>query len=241
MASNLVGPICIGQHSVCILRVAALDTDCSPLQGTNGGIVTLGLVSLTADPEVREGRRFEPTNGCGDTAWIFEEEDRVLRYSLSGELTYHDLELKQMLFGGTLINGAAGGPFVGKVAGYAERDYSDTAARNGVYLEVIVRAASAVSGDCAVGATTTAYAVGYIFGKAKLRPGTRTFENAESVVTFEGVSTSNPNLFNGPWNDYPLTGYIPKSPVVEAHYSQSQYATIAATASCGFLNLPASS
>jgi hypothetical protein len=242
MATNLAGGICLGQHSVCLLRAAALDTDCSPMGGADQAIVTLGIITLTAAFEYEDGRVFEPKNGCGTIGWTYEEADKIKRINLTGELLYHDWEMKQLLFGGSTITGhATASAFPGKIIGYNVPNF-DATPNNGVYLEVIVRNVGAGVGDCA-GSGTAAfpYAAGYIFGKAKLTPGDRTFEDAEAPVAFQGKVSGNPNLFNGPWNDYPGTGYIANSPMVEVAYGRTEYDAIAATAGCGYKALPAAS
>lgn len=242
MATNLVGDVCIGQHSLCLLRVSALDTDCSPLGGADSGIVSLGMVSMSATAEVEEGRRIEPKNGCGQISYTYSEQDVIKRYTISGEMNYHDIELKRTLFGGTLIVGhATNSDFPGENIGFAERHHTSTQVYNGVYLEVIVKAASATAGDCAGAAANLPYAVGYIFGRAKLRPGDRTFDENNSVFSFTGTAEGNPNLFNGPWNDYPGVGYTPNSPVVEVQYSLAEYQAMLAVARCGYQTLPAAS
>jgi hypothetical protein len=60
-------------------------------------------------------------------------------------------------------------------------------------------------------------------------------------VPCTGRATSNPALFNGPWNDWVGDGYIPNSPSVEVQYSRAEYEAIAAVARCGFQTLPAAS
>jgi len=241
MATNLAGDVCIGQHSVCLLRVAALAADCSPAGGADSGIVSVGLVTLTATPDVQEGRVFEPVNGCGSPLWTYEEADVIKRYNLTGEIGYHDLEMKYLLFGGRLITGhASASDFPNKTIGHAVPHFTD-AATNGVYLEAIVRNVSAESGECSADGEDVPYATGYIFGKAKLTPGDMTLESAEQNVTFTGRATGNPSLYNGPWNDYPGSEYIPNSPKIEIQYSRAEYDAIAAVARCGFQTLPAAS
>lgn len=241
MATNLAGRICIGELNACLVRMASLDADCSPLGGTSGGIVTAGLVDMTADPDIEQGARFEPKNGCGTTMFVREEEDRVKRYNLSGNFIFHDWEMMAMAFGGGTILGEAGGLYSGEVIGYYDRLYN-SAKRNGVYLEVIVETAREGQGDCSVGGDTDAPSyVGHIFGKAKLVPGSKAFGNDVQNLAFTGVASNNPSLFNGPWNDYPGVGYIPNTAHLEVGYSQAQFDAILATAGCGYRDLPAGS
>lgn len=245
MASNLAGGgVCIGQHSACILRAAKLATDCSPLGGADSGIVSNGIATITASADVQDAVVFEPLNGCGDIAFTYEKPARVRRRNLTGELIFHDFEMMELLFGGHLILGNSGSDFATDVIGWAEADITDPDP-NPVYLEVIVRTAARGAGECSTGGVETPYAVGHIFGKARLTPGDRTFENDVANVAFTGVSTSNPALFDGPWNDWPgLTNgspYIPNSPWVQASYSRAEYDAIADLAGCGYLTLAAAS
>lgn len=240
MASNLAGDICLGQFNACLFRVALLDDDCTPIGGTDSGIVTPGIVSLTATPDVEEGTVFEPKTGCGSIAWTYEEPDRVKRYNLSGQFIYIDFEMDQMLFGGSLVTGRGGGPFSGEVIGHAEPNFRDTPAPN-VYLEVITQTSGAGVGDCVTSGAAFPTHIGYIFGKVRMTPGEKTFENGEYTVNLTGKATNNPNLFDGPWNDYPGAGYIPNSPLIKVGYSREEYEAIEAVARCGFQTLPAGS
>ena len=233
--------VCVGQRNVCLLRAARLDTDCSPMGGADQGIVTIGLVTMTASPEIEEGTVFEPKNGCGQIAFSVADQDIIKRYNLTGEILFHDIEMMYVLFGGTLIGGTAlySPSMVGKNVGWAAPG-PNSAASNGVYLEVITQNVTEGAGDCSTGSTFPAY-TGHIFGKAKLVPGDRTFENDVANVSFTGKAFQNPALFNGPWNDYKGLGYIPTSPYVTVYYTQADYNTILATAGCGFVSLPTAS
>ena len=240
MSTNLAGGVNIGSLQACILRVAALDSDCTPTGGVNGGIVTAALVTLTADPDIEEGTLYEQKNGCGDFLFTYEKDDVIKRYNLSGELGYHDAELGALLFGGSTLLGKAGGDFAGKVIGYADRLYT-AAQRNGVYLEVITTAIAEGAGSCTVAGSETPYAIGHVFSKAKLVPGSKDFGDDITRVTFSGKSTNNPNLYNGPWNDYPGAGYAPNAPYFYVGYSRDEYDAIAAAIAPGYVNLPSGS
>lgn len=240
MASNLASTINIGVHSACIVRMAKLDTDCSPLQGADQGIITAGLVTLTASPVVEEGSQIEPKLACGDYGFRVEKTDRIKRYDLSGEFLFHDHEAMLMMFGGSTIVAKAATPYVGKVIGHAMPSTDDGIATVGVYLEVIQLVAYQDLGECA--ATTTApYAMGTIFGRTRFVPGDATFTEEAASVTFTAKASENPNLFDGPWNDYPGSTYIPRSPKVEVLYSKTQYDAIATLARAGYQTLPTAS
>lgn len=240
MASNLPGAINVGQLNACVVRVAKLDTDCSPLGDTNSGYVTAGLVTMTATPDIEEGTEFEPKTACGSIAFTYADPDRIKRYNLTGEFVFFDVEGAEILFGGTVITGAAGGTYDGQNIGWAAPDYN-AAASNGVYLEVITQQIGEGAGDCSGSAAAFAPFVGHIFGKVRLVPGERTFENDVARLAFTGKATSNPELYDGPWNDYPGSGYIPNSPYVQIGYDSTEYATILASVAPGYQDLPAAS
>lgn len=242
MATNLAGGgVCIGELNACVLRVAALDSDCGPTGGADTGIVTAALATLTADPDIEQGQVFEPKNGCGQIVYTFRQEDRIKRYNISGELLFFDYEMMALMFGGSTILGRAGGSFSGKVIGYADRLYN-AASRNGIYMEVIRQVVTPNSSDCVQTAgVATPAAVGHIFGKCRIVPGSMKFENDVARVTFSGYAENNNWLTNGPWNDYPGVAYVPNAPHVEVMYSQSEYNAILAVVGCGYQALPAGS
>ena len=233
MASALPGDICVGQHSVCLLRAAQLGPDCVPTRGADSGIITPGIITATATPEYIDGASFEPLTGCGDIAWTFETRDRIRRYTLSGELTYFDHEAMSLLFGGQLIVGASGTAFANDNIGWASPWYTDDDPDD-VYLEFITKTAGAGVGQCAPAEDPFPAYVGHIFPKATLNPGDRTFEFDAATLTFDGFSVANPNIGTGPWGDFPGTGGIPSTGYVQVSYSADEYAEMLELASCGF-------
>ncbi|MCD6056566.1 MAG: hypothetical protein K0R44_38 [Thermomicrobiales bacterium] len=245
MASNLAGNgVCIGAHDACLIRAAKLDPDCSPKGGADSGIITAGIVTMTASPDIEEGQLYEPKTGCGTVGFTVEKPSRTKRVNLTGELLFHDEELMEVLFGGKLILGGALSDFNTDVIGWAEQNITE-ADPSPIYLEIITRMSAQGAGECSVGGVMQPYAQGHIFGKARLTLGDETFENDVRNLTFTGVSVGNPALFNGPWNDWPgITAgspYIPNSPRVKVKYSQAEYNDIAALAGCGYRTLPAAS
>ena len=240
MTTNLAGGINLGQLNACVVRAARLNANCVPTGGVNGGIVTAGFMTLTAEPDVEEGQVFEPKNGCGALLYTYEDETRIKRYNLSGEIGLFDYEMMALLFGGSVVLGKAAGAYAGKVIGYADKAYTATPG-NGVYLEVIVQNVQPGGGACISTSAVAPVATGYIFGRAKLYPGTQNFENDVKRVTFTGKANANQNLFDGPWNDYPGAGYIPAVGLSSVGYSQAQYDAIVAAITPGYRDLPAAS
>ena len=145
-----------------------------------------------------------------------------------------------LLFGGSLVVGKAGGQYPNENIGWASPN-TQSPARTGTYLEVITQQFAEGLGDCpGAGADFPPY-VGHIFGKVIAIPGDRAFANEVANITFTGKAFQNPNLFDGPWNDYPGTGYIANSPYQTVGYSQAEFDAILAVSGCGYLTLPAGS
>ena len=240
MSTNIAGAANIGELGACVVRAARLNSNCAPTGGVNGGIVTAGLVTMTVDPQIEEGTKYEPKNACGSTLYTAERDDKILRQNISGEFGFSDFELMALLFGGSVILGKVGGDFAGEVIGYYDPLYS-SAPRNGAYLEVITTAIEEGAGSCVASDGGTPVAIGHIFGKTKLRAGSATYADQVINVAFSGTGTNNPNLFNGPWNDYPGAGYTPNSSHVRVGYTQAEYDAILAAVTVGYVDLPTGS
>lgn len=241
MASALPGDICVLQRNVCLIRIAKLDADCSPTGGADGGIVSAGIVSMTASPEIEEGTIAEPKNGCGRIMATVSDPDIIKRYNITaGEIATHDVEMMYLLFGGELVVGKAGGSYPSLNIGWASPN-TLSGARTGVYLEVITQQFGEGLGDCTSLAANFPPYVGHIFGKVLAIPGDRAFENDVANITFTGKAFQNPSLYDGPWNDYPGTGYAKNSPYQTVGYSAAEYNAILAVSGCGYVTLPAGS
>jgi hypothetical protein len=240
MASVLPGDICTLERNVCILRLARLDADCSPTGGADSGIITAGIVTMTASPEIEEGTVFEPKNGCGRIFATVADPDILKRYNLTGEILTHDVEMEELFFGGGVIKGRAAGSYSGENIGWFSPGPSSPRS-NGVYLEIITERFGEGVGDCAGSTADFPPYAGHIFGKVLATPGDRVFENDVANIQFSGKGFTNPNLFDGPWNDFPGLGYTPNSPYVKVGYSLVEYQAILALAGCGYVTLPAAS
>ncbi len=240
MPSQLPTTENIGETGVCLFRVARLASDCSPLGGNGSGYVTAGVVDFTGTPDILEGTTIAPTTGCGVTAYRKIRQDRLNGYDLSGNLIFFDDEALFQMFGGTVIYGDAGGAFAGQVIGWAAPNY-DAAESNGVYLEVITQRIAEGAGDCISSGSGRPTYTGHIFGKVLMTPGELSLSDDALQLPFTGSASANPNLFDGPWNDFPGEGYIPTSPYVKVGYTDAEYAVILATAAAGAADLPAAS
>lgn len=245
MATALAGGQAIGQYDVCVMRVGRLGADCAPVYGANGGIITMALVDATASPELRTGEPAELENGCGEFLVNVQRQDKVKSRTLSGTLGLFDWEMFEIMFGGSLVIGAAGTDYSGEVIGWAEPG-PDSADRNPVVVEFIVKNAAKGLGACQTPGSTTDYPAytGYIFPKCTLTLGERAFAKGVHTVTFTGKSEPNPNFGSGPWRDWDNmagVGTFPTgSPMVTVSYDVLPLNGLSA-ADVGFVSTPAAS
>jgi hypothetical protein len=244
MVTNLAGDVCIGHYDVCYLRVGRLGPTCAPLYGANNGVITVGLVDLTASAEIREGADVEQTNGCGRTMFKVAKPDKVISRSLTGTIATWDYELLELLFGGTLILGAAGTNGAGKVIGWAEPS-ADSADKDPVVVEVIVKNAAEGEGACTSAAEDRPLYTGVIFPKVFATLGDYTANEGPHVVNFTGSSENNPNYGSGPWRDWDdasATVFPGDSPMVFVGYDDIDvFLNGAEDGSCGYQETPAAS
>lgn len=240
MASDLPAQVNVGQINACLIRIARLAADCSPLGGADTAYVTVGLSTFSSEPDVEEGTRYEPKNACGQVMYIYEGDDITKRHNLQGELWFFDVEGMFIMFGGEVVQGKVGSDFAGFNIGWASPGAS-APPRNGVYLEIITQNIGQDAGDCASAEGGFPAWTGHIWGKAKLRMGTINMAEEARVVAFAGTAVGNPNLFDGPWNDYPGAGYIRNTPYQTIQYSQEEYEAILALAGPGMQATPAAS
>lgn len=239
MASNLPSDTELGEIGASLLRVASLDSDCTVTGGACSGFITTALTSINPDPDIEEGTVFEPKTAGGVIFYTFRRPDLVKRVNMTAEFIGLDPEQEFVLFGGTKILGDAGSFSPNSVIGYASPDYSDTP-YNGVYFEVIRQQIAKGSGDCVDSSGAWAPYVGHIFGKGRFIKGGTTMEDAPGSVTATGFTVSNPNLYDGPWNDWPGAApnqYIPRSPWIKIGYSQTEFDAMLALAGAGCIDL----
>ncbi len=227
MASNLAGGACLGQFRACLLRIAKLNSDCTPAGGADNKVITSALVTMTMTPNVTEGKVYESRSGCGARNFRVRGQDTVDQLDLTGQLSFFDYEMMKMLFGGELILGDVGTPYAGKVIGWSA-PAGDTTTSALVALEVVVQNATGEGGDCINTTESPAY-TGHWFPRAQLRYNDRTFEDEVANLTFTGYSVSNPNLHD-PFGDWPGATPTPTT----SPYFMVGYAALPDTPACGF-------
>lgn len=225
-ASAAVG--CLGQYEACALRVARLDATCAPLNSLGDIVVTAALMTMTATPDVTQGKRFEPETACGAIAWTAEAQDRVKRYNITAELAVWDYEFLEILTGAPLIIGDAGSTWPSKVVGI-ESPGPNSPDFNGASLEIFAKTSGA-GGPCGPVSSNPPY-VQHIFPRCKFTIADITFQNDVIVCKITGWSTNNSQWKYGPvtidWNgDAPLGENAP--------YAQL-YAETLPTVGCGII------
>lgn len=236
MATNLVVPDAdLAIIQACLVRVARLGPDCTPLTGTNAGFVNSGIMSFTTSPEIDEGTTIEPNNGCGGKLFTFRPKGLITRWTITGELGYFSVEQQELMFGGEVLEGIVGGDYAGKAIGYAYPDYTDPP-YDGIYMEVISKVIDAEAGECVGGSGAPPY-IGRVLGKVSLVPGDLNQQNDHVPVPFTGVAERNPNIGTGPWGDSPVQGGWTARPVQFAYYSQDEFDAIEALAGPGYVDI----
>lgn len=196
--------IAVGQRQACALRVTRLNDDCTPATGAGNGVVTAGLVTLNADPEVEEGAKYQPKSACDKILWTAEEPDKIVRYTGDFEIGLWDFELIELMTDCALGVGAIGTPWAGDNAGVFAPGPS-TEASAGVALEIWVKNAGlGDDGECGPAATHPPY-TRYVFPKVKVRPGGRTFNGDAAMFTGSIKISPNPQWEDGPYGDWMLT------------------------------------
>lgn len=95
---------CASTLKVCAIRVMRLDTDGTPLVGSESLYVTDSQILLGHTPQVPDRERLEQLNGCGDQCVLYIGPPKAVE---SDDLTLNlcslDAELAEMLAGGAVI------------------------------------------------------------------------------------------------------------------------------------------
>lgn len=216
--------VCLGSARVCVIRVSRLNATCSCVAGATGAVVSSAIVRLAASPEYETGDEFIQKNGCGDIEVTVKDVDRLKRINLQLELATRDMELLELLTGGTLYIDGLGEP-----EGFARRGIG-AAANNPVAVELWTRAVG-TSGTCQ--ADTSSW-WRWTYPKATFTLGDTTLENGIATVQLTGFAEANPNYGNGCFNDWPAEDDIdPDSP---EHFV---FDAAPPTAACGYITVPA--
>lgn len=236
MAAN---SICLGQRQACAIRVTRLNADCTPAEGEDNAVVSAGLATLNADPEVEEGATYQPKNACDQIRWTAEEEDRITRYTGDFEFTDFDYELMEIMFNAALLVGAGDSPWPGQTIGVSGIG-PNSPAGNGVGIEIWVKNAGLGDvGQCGPDDEIPPF-TRYVFPLVKVRPGGRTFNVDAGVLAGSIKISPNPQWGQGPWGDWMATVGFEDASLASEAYVQF-WDTEAPTDQCGYIEVPAGS
>lgn len=222
--------VCLGSARVCALRVVRLDSTCQIQTGANNAVVSTAIVRLQSSPEYETGDEFIQKNGCGDVALVVKTLDKLKRINLQLELCTRDMELLELLTGGSLYT-------IGSdVSGFARRGIGETDP-DPVSMELWTRAIPTGTGGSCVDPNTGASWWRWVYPKASFTLGDTTLENGIALINLTGYAEPNINWGNGPFNDWPADELLqedsPEHFVLDADGPP--------TAACGYISVPSGS
>lgn len=176
----------------CALRVAVLDPSGVPLPGAGNLYTSDALTELAFTPVYADADEVEEKNACGTVCVSLTGDDSLKRGDVALTICTHDPYLLAMLGDGDVlsdggINGFAMPP-IGALSG------------PGVSLEVWSKRVD--DGDLH---DEYPYAWWVIPKVKNLRMGARTFNNGSALPQFTGRAYENPNWYDGPLNDWPVS------------------------------------
>lgn len=184
------------------LRVALLDNNGSPDDGTGGGILSNGYVTdsaitLGVDEEISVGTDLEQKNGSGGICGSYKEGDVVKRVNFTMDLCQLDYALIALLTGSDLFSSA------GQPIGF-QIPASTTKLARRLSFEFWTKAY-----DGGAPATNT-YSSGaalyhhFVSASTQWTLGGQTFDDGFHVVSLTGQGFENPRITtNGPFDDWP--------------------------------------
>lgn len=201
-------PNCFSVVNFCELLIARLDAAGEIDPGSTSLYVTESGIELGMNPVVETAQRFTQRNGCGNFCAVVDTDcDVVIAYTLSLQLCEWELELAEILQGGTSETTADGTGEV--VIGYQDPDPT-AACYNGVCVEAY---AMAWDGDEQATHPVTdepAY-MRYRFPKVRWTPGQSTLVNGIAVWPVTGRAVPNSAAGLGPNCDWPAVVQGPRA------------------------------
>ena len=173
------------------IRVGRLDAAGAHVASPTGSYVMNAFLRASFTPEYEEGERILEKTAAGNVCVDYKAPDTLQRVTLELAICNPDVELTEMLAGGTLL--AADGVAPQPNLGYAAPESGVDANPNGCSLEVWSYAVEGTK------RAATLPFFHWIFPKVQLKPtGDRTFENGLLANVFSGTGEGNLNFDNGP-------------------------------------------
>lgn len=209
---------CLPQLSACRMRVTLLDSNGVPHVGSEAMYVSKAFSEVTFTPVYTDGDEIEDKNACGEVEVNFRLPDSFKRLDMSITLLSADPYLSQLLSGGDVLTD-------GDAKGFALPAIGTTPAQI-VSVELWCKRINN-------GALDPDYPYAWwVFPQLQnLRVGDKTFNSGTQLGVFSGQAVENPNWYDGPLNDWPVSSdrcaqWIPTTALPEV--------------SCGYLAVAAS-
>ena len=231
MASTLNG-LCIGQYQAAMVVFTRLDTDCTPLTGTDDQARSACFSQVTASPQYDDGQEFGRRAANGVRCWYVRDCDKFKQIDLGVSLITWDMELVEIVTSSDLQVGKTGGDREGDAIGFAMLG-SDADCPAGVSTEVYTKATFGTGGFCAPAELGAPAYVRHVFPFNQWRFGDLTFDdNADGILlNFTGFGLANPNWASGPNDDWEAEGGVPTSAPYAAVFSDDLPAE-----TCGYVD-----
>lgn len=183
---------CLPQVHICAIRVADLDSDGTTTPGSDTLMAVDSVVELTATPNVKTGAEISEPNGCGVTCIDYAAPDSIVRYDVGITVCDSNPFVLRALGGGDVLAAAGDN-------GYAFPALGEVPRRP---RSIEFWAKRIEDGDLAL---VNPYAWWVMPLVAYLRPGPVTKSATADKPSFVGRGFENPNWFDGPLNDWPVS------------------------------------
>jgi hypothetical protein len=216
-----VADYCFSAIDMLALRVTLLENDGTPDGGASNLYVTDDPIQLSQTPRVTTGATSEQKNGRGIPCAGKTAKDTLTGWTLAGTFCKFEVEMLQLMFGGTLLLGGTGGT---ESIGLADPDPADER-QFGVAIEAWSAAYDGVEEQGNFPSATTGLAyIHWAFPRVQCMPGPEEVKEGVIVQSWTGLATPNPNFGPGPDNLWPATLQGPRG---------KWYTNSLPTAACG--------
>jgi hypothetical protein len=186
---------CLPQVQACIIRVAKLNPDGTPLVGTDSGYISDALISVAFAPEYQDGAEVTQDNACGDRIIDFKSPDIFRWGNITIQLATPDPYLAAFLSGGETIVGTT--TDVDRIGWQAPP--LGTLFENPISMELWAKRPDKATGSLDSASPYARWAYPLV---KNLRLGDYTHENGPVLPQFTGQAFENPAWGDGPWNDW---------------------------------------
>jgi hypothetical protein len=186
---------CLPQVQACIIRVAKLNDDGTPVVGTTSGYISDALISVAFAPEYQDGAEITQDNACGDRVIDYKAPDIFRWGNVTIQLATPDPYLAAFLSGGDVIVGTA--PDTDRIGWQAPA--LGTLEPNPISMELWAKRPDKATGGLDAGSPYARWAYPMV---KNLRLGDYTHENGALLPQFTGQAFENPAWGNGPFDDW---------------------------------------